>query len=345
MSSKVSVRDLQKQYGGVPAARGVSFEIQDGEIFGLIGPNGAGKTTTLECVIGLREPDSGHIEVCGIDARRRLREVKQKIGAALQTTALQDKITPREALALFGAFYPNRATPGELLDRFALTDKADAAFDTLSDGQRQRLALALAFVNRPELLCLDEPTAGLDPSSRRELHGEIARMKRDGHTVLLTTHYIDEAEHLCDRVAVIDHGRIIAMGTARELIASSRARQSVFVATVQPIGGDLLAGLSGVEELSCEATTARFLTTDVNRAVAELMSRLNAHGIEMVELRVQKATLEDVFLELTKGPGAGDRWPGSAGGPSEARSRQARASGGGTPRALDNDARGSGTSD
>jgi ABC-2 type transport system ATP-binding protein len=308
MSSKVSVRDLQKQYGGVPAARGVSFEIQDGEIFGLIGPNGAGKTTTLECVIGLREPDSGHIEVCGIDARRRLREVKQKIGAALQTTALQDKITPREALALFGAFYPNRATPGELLDRFALTDKADAAFDTLSDGQRQRLALALAFVNRPELLFLDEPTAGLDASSRRELHLEIARMKRDGHTVLLTTHYIDEAEQLCDRVAVIDHGRIVASGTARELIAGSSARQSVFVSTVQPIGRELFASLPGVEELSCEAASARFMTSDVTHAIAQLMSRLDAQRIELVELRVQKATLEEVFLELTR-PEAGGRRP------------------------------------
>jgi ABC-2 type transport system ATP-binding protein len=308
MSSKVSVRDLQKQYGGVPAARSVSFEINAGEIFGLIGPNGAGKTTTLECVIGLREPDSGHIEVCGIDARTRPREVKQKIGAALQTTALQDKITPREALVLFGTFYRNSASAVELLDRFALTDKADAAFDTLSDGQRQRLALALAFVNRPELLFLDEPTAGLDPSSRRELHLEIGRMKRDGHTVLLTTHYIDEAEQLCDRVAVIDKGRIIAMGTARELIAGSRARQSVFVSTVQPLAREHLASLPGVEELFCEATTARFMTADVNHAVAELMSRLDARRIELVELRVQKATLEEVFLELTR-PGAGGRRP------------------------------------
>ena len=186
MTAKVIVRDLRKRYGGVEAVRGVSFEIQDGEIFGMLGPNGAGKTTTLECVIGLRDPDEGTIEVCGIDARRQPAEVKQRIGAALQATALQDKITPREALALFGSFYRDCVPTNDLLKRFALEEKADVYFDTLSGGQRQRLALALAFVNNPQLVFLDEPTTGLDPQSRRELHGEIAAMKRDGHTVLLT---------------------------------------------------------------------------------------------------------------------------------------------------------------
>src|SRR5215218_10732680 len=225
--AKVIVHDLRKRYDGVEAARGVSFEIQDGEIFGLIGPNGAGKTTTLECVIGLREPDAGSIEVCGIDARRRPREVKQRIGAALQTTSLQDKITPREALTLFASFYSRRAPAGELLDRFGLTGKADAPFDSLSGGQRQRLALALAFVNRPELVFLDEPTSGLDPQSRRELHEAIRQMKVDGHTVLLTTHYIDEAEMLCDRIAVIHKGVIVASGGTRELMERSSALPSV----------------------------------------------------------------------------------------------------------------------
>src|ERR1700682_3553038 len=221
MPAKVIVRDLRKQYGGVQAASGVSFEVQDGEIFGLLGPNGAGKTTTIECVVGLREPDEGYIEVCGMDARLHPVEVKQKIGAALQTTALQDKITPREALRVFGGFYRQKTEPQQLLDRFALAGKGDAPFDTLSGGQRQRLALALAFVNNPELIFLDEPTTGLDPQSRRDLHAEIARMKREGHTVLLTTHQIDEAERLCDRIAIMDQGRIVAMGTPRDLIAQS----------------------------------------------------------------------------------------------------------------------------
>src|SRR5690606_23170290 len=158
----------------------------EGEILGLLGPNGAGKTTTVECVLGLRHPDAGEITVCGIDARRDPRAVKERIGAALQTTALQDRITPREALALFGSFYRDRAQPEALLERFSLTDKADAAFDTLSGGQRQRLALALAFVNKPELVFLDEPTTGLDARARRDLHGDIRRMREDGHTLLLT---------------------------------------------------------------------------------------------------------------------------------------------------------------
>jgi ABC-2 type transport system ATP-binding protein len=297
--AKVIVRDLQKRYDGVEAARGVSFEIQDGEIFGLIGPNGAGKTTTLECVIGLREPDAGSIEVCGIDARRHPREVKQRIGAALQTTSLQDKITPREALTLFASFYAQRTPAASLLERFGLGEKADAPFDSLSGGQRQRLALALAFVNRPELVFLDEPTSALDAQSRRDLHREILRLKEDGHTVLLTTHYIDEAEALCDRVAVIHKGVVVATGGTRELMAASSALPAVFVAASRPLEPSMLAPLAGIEGLSCEGATAKFRTTEVNRTVAALVNILDTHGIAITELHVQKASLEDVFLELT----------------------------------------------
>jgi ABC-2 type transport system ATP-binding protein len=296
---KVLVRDLEKRYGTVEAARGVSFEILDGEIFGLIGPNGAGKTTTVECVLGLREPDGGHIEVCGIDARRHPSEVKQKIGAALQTTALQDKITPREALTLFGAFYRERSEPGALLDRFGLIDKADAPFDTLSGGQRQRLALALAFVNRPELVFLDEPTAGLDAHSRHELHEAIAGMKRDGHTVLLTTHYLDEAEKLCDRIAIIDRGRIVAAGTPQDLASSSMAVPTVSLRTVQRADPQWFAGLPGLQDLELAEHLVRFTTPQVTAAVGELMRRLDEGNIELAQLRVQKANLEDIFLQLT----------------------------------------------
>ena len=190
MSSQVIVRHLSKRYDSVEAVRDVSFTIEAGEIFGLLGPNGAGKTTTLECLVGLREADSGELTVCGLDVRQQPREVKQKIGVALQSTALPDQITPREALKLFASFYRAQADVPALLTRFELTEKADARFATLSGGQRQRLALALAFVNRPELVLLDEPTTGLDPQSRRELHSEILRMKEDGHTVLLSTHYL-----------------------------------------------------------------------------------------------------------------------------------------------------------
>jgi ABC-2 type transport system ATP-binding protein len=297
--AKVIVRELHKRYGDVQAAQGVSFEIQDGEIFGLLGPNGSGKTTTLECVIGLREPDAGNIEVCGMDARRRPHAVKEKIGAVLQTIALQDKITPREALSLFGSFYRDTASPAKLLERFALVEKADAPFDTLSGGQRQRLAVALAFVNNPELVFLDEPTTGLDPQSRRDVHADIARMKRDGHTVLLTTHHIDEAELLCDRIAIIDHGRIIASGPPRSLIAESTAMQSVSLTTARPLERAWLSGLTGLEDLVCEDMTVRFRTATVSHTLAALMLLLDDHGVELTDLQVRKATLEDVFIALT----------------------------------------------
>ncbi len=302
MPSKVVVRDLHKSYGANHAADGVSFDVRDGEIFGLLGPNGAGKTTTVECVIGLREPDEGAIEICGIDARRRPREVKQKIGAALQTTTLQDKITPREALGLFGTFYRRSRSAAELLDRFALADKADAPFDTLSGGQRQRLAIALAFVNEPELLFLDEPTAGLDPRSRRELHGEIARLKEDGHTVLITTHYLDEAEALCDRVAIISRGKIVAAGAPRELVGRSGALPVVSVWAAQQLPGDVFTDLAGLDDLQLTGDSARFTSSSVNQAVTDLLARLEARAIEITELRVQRTNLESVFLELTEPP-------------------------------------------
>jgi ABC-2 type transport system ATP-binding protein len=305
MSAKVIVRDLSKRYGGVEAVRGVSFAIEAGEIFGLLGPNGAGKTTTLECLVGLREADAGELAVCGLDARKQPREVKQRIGVALQSTALQDKITPREALKLFGAFYRVRAEPAALLARFALTEKADARFDTLSGGQRQRLALALAFVNKPELVLLDEPTTGLDPAARRELHAEILQMKRDGHTVLLTTHYLDEAEQLCDRIAIIDRGRVIATGAPRELIAQSSASQSVTLVTEPGIDGAAVAGLPGASEVRSEGGAVKFRTARPTETLAALAALLAARRLELVELQVKKASLEEVFVGLTK-PAAGE---------------------------------------
>jgi len=303
MPATVVVRELSKRYGAVEAVRGVSFEIEAGEIFGLLGPNGAGKTTTLECLVGLREADAGAIEVCGLDARKQPREVKQKIGVALQSTALQEKITPREALRLFGSFYRERAEPQVLLERFALTEKADARFDTLSGGQRQRLALALAFVNRPELVLLDEPTTGLDPQARRELHAEILQMKADGHTVLLTTHYLDEAEQLCDRIAIIDGGRVIATGAPRELIARSSGWQTVTLVTAPALDAETLARVVGVREVSAargEGGAVTFRTERPTETLAALAALLAERRVELVELQVRKATLEDVFVGLTK---------------------------------------------
>jgi ABC-2 type transport system ATP-binding protein len=296
---KVRVRDLSKAYGHTQAVVVVAFEIHAGEIFGLLGPNGAGKTTTVESIIGLLEPDSGTVEICGIDLRSQPQEAKQKIGAALQSTGLQDKITPREALRVFGSLYRTAVDSQTLLDRFGLTAKADAAFETLSGGQKQRLALALAFVNHPEVIVLDEPTAGLDPQMRRELHGHIREMKREGCSILLTTHDMEEAEQLCDRIAVLDGGRIVAEGKPNELIASSRSAVRISVQTSMPLDRDWLTDLSHAREIVCDSSGAQFTSSNVNRTLAELIPLLDVRQIEITGLRVARATLEDVILELT----------------------------------------------
>ncbi len=296
----VAVRNLRKRYGSVEAVRGVSFDVEEGSIMGLLGPNGAGKTTVVECLLGLREPDEGAMEICGLDARRHPSAVKEQIGAALQTTALQDKITPREALGLFGSFYAQRATPASLLKRFALESKADAAFDTLSGGQRQRLALALAFVNHPKVVVLDEPTTGLDPEARRELQAEILQMRQDGHTVLLTTHQLDEAERLCDTVAIIDRGIVIASGSPRTLIAGMTDVQTVMLETAVPLAADLALRLPDISNAVIAGTRLRFQTPRVEPALTALFALLAEQQNALVELHVNKGSLEDVFLRLTR---------------------------------------------
>jgi len=300
METKVRVTGLRKRYGAIEALRGVDFTLQAGEIFGLLGPNGAGKTSTLECVLGLREPDAGTVEICGLDALRFPREVKRKIGVALQSTALQDKITPREALNLFGAFYPEPEPTLRLLERFDLVAKADAAFETLSGGQRQRLALALAFVHRPEVVILDEPSTGLDPQARHELHAEIRRMKRDGYTVLLSTHQLDEAAALCDRVAIIDQGRIVATGTPHELVATAASGQAVRFTASPPIDPEALNRIPGLRALRCEGLSVYFETDEAAPVVTALMVLLAAQGATLWELEVKRSSLEDVFLKLTR---------------------------------------------
>jgi ABC-2 type transport system ATP-binding protein len=217
MPPNLAIRGLWKRYGPVEALRGVDLEAAPGEILGLLGRNGSGKSTLIECAIGLRQPDRGQIELCGIDVGRQGAAARERIGAALQTTAWQPAITPREALRLHGSFYRRRIDPRLLLDQFGLAARADVRCETLSGGERQRLALALAFANHPQLIFLDEPTAGLDPPSQHELHALIRQLKRDGCTVFLTTHQLTEAADLCDRIAVIDRGRIIHAGTPAAL--------------------------------------------------------------------------------------------------------------------------------
>jgi ABC-2 type transport system ATP-binding protein len=299
MPASVIVHDLHKRYGRREAVKGVSFTVEPGEIVGLLGPNGAGKTTTLECLVGLRDPDRGEITIAGFDGRQHRREVREKMGVVLQDTALPDRITAREALRLFGSFYRERTNPATLLERFALTDCADAHYLTLSGGQKQRLALALAFVNRPEIVVLDEPTAGLDPQSRHELHAGIRRLKQEGCAVLLSTHYLEEAEQLCDRIAIIDHGQIVAAGGSAELIAQSTSLQTVTLVTTRELDASALAQVDGVRELRCEGFTANFRTTDAAGLLTALGTWLAARHIEVRELHVKKASLEELFLRLT----------------------------------------------
>jgi ABC-2 type transport system ATP-binding protein len=299
MASDLIIANLVKRYGNVTALSGVSFSVAAGEIFALLGKNGAGKTTTIECAIGLRTPDSGEIQICGVDALACREQARQWIGVQLQTSALQDKITPREALTLFASFYERPAAMQELLTRFDLEEKADAHYDTLSGGQRQRLALALAFVNQPRLLFLDEPTAGLDAQSRRALHTDIRRLRDEGHTVILTTHYIEEAHALCDKIAIIDQGKIVATGSPEELIARAGGLSRIDVATALPLSAQWLAALPAVSDVQQSSTGWRLKTSHLAPAITELMRRLQADNNELLDLHVHRPSLEDVFIELT----------------------------------------------
>ena len=289
--------DLVKSYGSIRGVDGVSFSVSEGEIFGLLGPNGAGKTSLLECALGLREADGGSVRIGGLDAREHPREVKLRIGAVLQSTALQDAITAREALELFGEFYPNGVPAERLLERFGLMEKAGAPFETLSGGERQRLALA--FVNDPKLLFLDEPTSGLDPQVRRELHEDIRRFRAEGRSVLLTTHYIEEAHALCDRIAILHRGRIVAMGRPDELVGRSASCTRVIVQAAKGLDAGTVGGLAGVIAAAEVEGKLVVETQDTGRAIIELVQYLGRTGNELMDLQVRKPSLEDVFIELT----------------------------------------------
>jgi ABC-2 type transport system ATP-binding protein len=298
-AAAVIVEDLHKSYGNVRAVNGISFEVKSSEVFGLLGPNGAGKTTTVEIIEGLRQADGGRVRVCGLDPIKQARELKQRLGVSLQATALPERITAREALALFASFYKWRANIQELLALVSLEEKADTRFGTLSGGQQQRLAIALALVNDPAVVILDEPTAGLDPQARRELHNVIDRLRGQGKTILLTTHYIEEAEKLCDRVAIIDGGKIIALGTPRQLISRSQSHARIEFTTAAPIEPAALRQIQFVDSVT-EAQGGYVLkTADAPRTVIELIKWLEAGHHELLDLHITRPTLEDVFIELT----------------------------------------------
>src|SRR4051794_33421428 len=237
----ISVRGLRKSYGDFEAVKGIDFEVHTGEVFGLLGPNGAGKTTTIEILEGIRQRTSGAVRVLDYDPDRQKRQLKDRIGVCLQSTNLPDKIKVHEALELFGALYSRMADPDVLLKRLQLQDKRNANYSTLSGGQKQRVAIALGLINDPALLFLDEPTTGLDPQVRLEIHSLLEEMRSEKRTILMTTHYIEEAERLCDRVAIVDSGMIIAMGTPRELQDRSAGKSSIEIVCEHPLPLDMPA--------------------------------------------------------------------------------------------------------
>ena len=295
----IQVEGLYKSYGAVEALRGVSFEVEEGEVFGLLGPNGAGKTSTVEILEGMRTPDRGVARVCGLDPEKSGVEFKEQIGAVLQSTSLPDKIRVQEAIELFSQFYERRANTNDLLKRFQLEEKRTAFYSQLSGGQKQRLALAMALVNDPRVVFLDEPTAGLDPQVRREIYDIIEELKRDKKTVLLTTHYIEEAERLCDRVAIIDHGRVIALGTPRDLKHASAGTTRIEVRLAKPIADGALARLDGVS--NCREFDGAYVMHSARppQTIVALVKHLEAENNELQSLEMFSPSLEDAFIELT----------------------------------------------
>jgi ABC-type multidrug transport system, ATPase component len=292
------VRGLRKRYAEVVAVDGLDLEIRAAECFGLLGPNGAGKTTTIEICEGLTEPDEGEVLVLGRRWGEHDRELRARLGISLQETQFSEKLTVEETVRLFRSFYQRGPSVDEVIATVQLQEKRSGRVGQLSGGQRQRLALACALVGDPDLLFLDEPTTGLDPQSRRQLWELIERFRADGRAILLTTHYMEEAERLCDRVAIVDHGRIIALGTPRELVASLSAEHVVeFAANPGGLDEAALERVPGVSAAARRNGTWR--VAELHRTVPALLAELHRQQVQLTELRTHSATLEDVFVELT----------------------------------------------
>ncbi|MBA2719894.1 MAG: ABC transporter ATP-binding protein [Chloroflexi bacterium] len=295
----IRVSDLQKHYGETRAVDGVTFEVAAGSVFGLLGPNGAGKTTTVEVLEGLRTPNSGEVRVLGVDVIRHPDALKPRIGVSLQNAALYPKLTVVEVLDLFRSFYPTGRPTDELVALMDLSEKRTTRTQDLSGGQRQRLSVALALVNDPELVFLDEPTTGMDPAARRSLWDVVLGLKSEGRSVLLTTHYMEEAEVLCDRIAIMDHGRILEEGTVDELISRRFHERAVRFDAIDGLSDEQLAAMPGVASLKHEDGEVLLYTGDVPATIGAVLDASEALGMEPANLGVRKPTLEDVFLDLT----------------------------------------------
>ena len=313
MEPAVQVENLVKRFGSFTAVDGVTFSVEPGEVFGILGPNGAGKTTTLEIIESLQKPTEGRVSVLGLDVQSDAAKVKTRIGVQLQASAYYDYLNLKEILALLGSFYPSKASPESLLDQVGLFDKSASRMSELSGGQRQRFGVAASLANNPELVVLDEPTTGLDPQARRNLWGLIREVNGRGVTVVLTTHYMEEAETLCSRLAIMDHGRILALDTPRNLINQLKASYAVKLTLDRPMTVAQLESLNGgvelvqSEEQPEEATdeAAKSENTYLLRlansptALRAMLDEIDKAGLGLENLQITPVTLEDVFLELT----------------------------------------------
>jgi ABC-2 type transport system ATP-binding protein len=297
----IQVRNLTKNYGDFPAVKGIDFEVRAGEVFGLLGPNGAGKTTTVEILEGLRPRSGGDVSVLGFDPGSQSKQLKDRIGVCLQSTNLPEKITVHEAIHLFRDFYSKTVDVDALLKRLQLWEKRAVFYGQLSGGQKQRVALALALLNDPQLLFLDEPSAGLDPQARLEIHELVSDLRREQRSILLTTHYIEEAEKLCDRVAIVDEGRIVAMGAPQEIQGRAMGHSLIEIRCEQPLpNGDDLPFRDAEKCVFSEGRRQLSVhTSHPARTVVDLVKWIEQNGAELSDIRLKRPTLEDAFIELT----------------------------------------------
>ncbi|MGC4811504.1 ABC transporter ATP-binding protein [Micromonospora sp. DT228] len=293
----IEVNHLKKRYGDLVAVDDVSLAVDAGEIFGVLGPNGAGKTTTVECVAGLRVPDGGGVSVLGLDPRRDAAQLRQRVGVQLQESQLPDRLRVTEALELYASFYRNPADPAALLDKLGLGEKRNTAYKKLSGGQKQRLSIALALVGNPEIAILDELTTGLDPQARRDTWGLIEQVRDSGVTIVLVTHFMEEAERLCDRVAVIDRGRVVALDSPAGLVSTVAPQQRIRFRPSAPVEDRLLTDLPEVSAV--QRTGSQVVVTGTGELLHAVTSVLARHQIVAADLRLEQSTLDDAFVELT----------------------------------------------
>jgi ABC-2 type transport system ATP-binding protein len=297
----IKITDLKKYYKDTKAVNGIDLKVQQGEVFGLLGPNGAGKTTTVEIIEGLNKADSGQVFVNGVDVAKYPLKVKSQIGVQLQNTALYPRLTVRELIELFRSFFPGEVRDtGDLIATVNLHDKANTLSKNLSGGQRQRLSVALALVNKPKIVFLDEPTTGLDPQARHNMWDTIRSIQNEGVTVFLTTHYIEEAQTLCDRIAVMDFGKIIALDSPVNLIATHYEEAVIgFEILLGEPNSNIFQSLPGVTRTICDGNMVALFTSDTIATVGKLIDFMNTGVVQLKDLAVRRATLEDVFLKLT----------------------------------------------